>query len=276
MSQIDNFFSSLKSIGKALLLSRPLNRCHKAEGQRIIIMANGPSLVDNIREDMDVLRSYPTMAVNYAGLAPEFEALRPRFYILADPLFFVKDASENQTLLSRRLSKLSWKMTLFVPAGKSKKARALYPGVADIVTFNAVGFEGFRTLAHAAFRMGIGMPRPRNVLIPAIMMAMRMGYREIYLLGADHSWMKTLSVNDENEVVSIQPHFYAENRSEQEKVRHDYRSIPLYKIVESFAVAFRSYHQIAAYARCQHIDIYNATPGSFIDAFPRRRLKAGS
>lgn len=273
MSHIDNFFASLKSMGKALLLSRPLSRCPKAEGRRIIIMANGPSLADNLRNDMDVLCSTPTMAVNYAALAPEFEALRPRYYILADPLFFVKDASENQKLLSQRLGKLDWKMTLFVPAGKSKKARALYPGVAEIVTFNAVGFEGFEALTHMAFKAGIGMPRPRNVLIPAIMMAMRMGYREIFLLGADHSWMKTISVTDDNEVVSIQPHFYAENRSEQEKVRHDYRSIPLYKIVDSFAVAFRSYHQIAAYARRRHIDIYNATPGSFIDAFPRRGIK---
>lgn len=270
MSFIDNTFATIKSVGKAILLSRPLTKCPAPQGERIIIMANGPSLADNIRNDSDLLHSCPTMAVNYAALAPEFDQLRPRYYILADPLFFVMDASENQTLLSRRLSKLDWPMTLLVPAGKKKTARALYPGVADILTFNAVGFEGFAPLARAAFAAGIGMPRPRNVLIPAIMMAMRLGYKEIILLGADHSWMKTLSVNDDNEVVSIQPHFYAENRSEQEKVRHDYRNIPLYKIVESFAVAFRSYHQIADYARRRGVRIINATPGSFIDAFPRK------
>ena len=37
-------------------------------------------------------------------------------------------------------------------------------------------------------------------LIPSIMLGIWLGYREIYLLGADHTWTKTLSVDDDNRV----------------------------------------------------------------------------
>lgn len=41
-------------------------------------------------------------------------------------------------------------------------------------------------------------------------------------------------------------------------------------------IAFRSYWHIADYARSRGIEIINATPGSMIDAFPRRDSGIGS
>ena len=116
------------------------------------------------------------------------------------------------------------------------------------------------------------MPRPRNVLIPSIMAAIAMGFKEIYLTGADHSWMKTISVNDNNQVVSIQPHFYKDNDKELARVRTDYLHRPLHTILDSFRIAFASYHTIARFAATRGIRIVNSTPGSYIDAFPRAPL----
>ena len=158
-----------------------------------------------------------------------------------------------------------------MPVKYRKAARRLYGGV-EIATFNAVGIEGFAPLCRAAFRLGLAMPRPRNVLIPSIMLAIALGYKEIIITGADHTWMKTLSVTDENEVVSIQPHFYNDGAEEQQRIRHEYRNYRLHQIVESFAVAFKSYHDIANFAAASGVKIINATPGSFIDAFERGSL----
>ena len=116
------------------------------------------------------------------------------------------------------------------------------------------------------------MPRPRNVLIPSIMLAIAAGFKRIYIAGADHSWMKTISVNDNNEVVSIQPHFYKENEQEKKRVNTEYMHYPLHQIVYSFYVAFKSYFEIKAYADSIGTEIWNITPGSFIDAFPRKKL----
>ena len=273
MNTVDKFFASLKGLLKIALLSRPSTSLKgRAEGERIIIMANGPSLAQTIADHADTLKSTPTMAVNFAALAPEFTQSRPRYYVLADPHFFRTDiADENLSKLRGRINGADWHITLLVPVKYRKAARRLYGGV-EIATFNAVGIEGFAPLCRAAFRLGLAMPRPRNVLIPSIMLAIALGYKEIIITGADHTWMKTLSVTDENEVVSIQPHFYNDGAEEQQRIRHEYRNYRLHQIVESFAVAFKSYHDIANFAAASGVKIINATPGSFIDAFERGSL----
>lgn len=99
-----------------------------------------------------------------------------------------------------------------------------------------------------------------------------MGFKDIYIIGADHSWIKTLDVNENNEVVSIQPHFYKDNNEEHSRVASVYKNVRLHEILMSFHVAFKAYHQIAAYASAKGVNIYNSTPASYIDAFPRRPI----
>lgn len=99
------------------------------------------------------------------------------------------------------------------------------------------------------------------------------GYNEIYVTGADHSWMETLRVNDNNNVVSVQPHFYADSKAELKRSETEYKGYRLHDILQSFYIAFRSYHTLRRYADRKGINIYNSTPGSYIDAFQRKNLQ---
>ena len=135
--------------------------------------------------------------------------------------------------------------------------------------FNLTPIEGFKWLSHLFYSTGLGMPRPRNVLIPALMEGIRLGYSKIYICGADHSWTKTLDVDDENFVISIQPHFYEDNEEEHKRVKETYKGLRLHDVLGSMTIAFRSYWDIADYAHKEGVEIFNATPASMIDAFPR-------
>lgn len=266
--------SSVKSLVKIALYSRRCTiRKDADEKERIIILGNGPSLAGAIEHDLSKLQSSPSLAVNFAANAEEFQMLAPRYYVLADPHFFNGESDPNVKKLHDNINrKVTWKMTLFVPSMSRKAIRWLNNPNVDIEYFNPVGAEGFRWLTDFAYRTGRGMPRPRNVLIPAIMIAILLGYKEIYLAGADHSWMKTISVDEQNRVISVQPHFYKDNDAERERVTTTYMNYRLHDIVNSFYVAFKAYHEIAAYATTHGIHIYNSTPESFIDAFERRPL----
>lgn len=239
----------------------------------IIIMGNGPSLNDTISQHGDILKSTPTLAVNFAANAPQFTELRPRFYVLADPHFFIAVNDPNVMKLINNLSIVDWEMTLFIPFEAKKRGFNINNKNVKIEYFNFLAVEGFKWIENASYSSGRGMPRPRNVLIPAIMIAIKMGYKTIYITGADHSWTKTLSVNENNEVISIQPHFYKEDEQEEKRIRVDYLKHPLPKIIYSFYLAFNAYHKIQEYAKRKGINIYNSTPDSFIDAFPRKRLQ---
>ncbi len=240
--------------------------------ESIIIMGNGPSLADTISDHRDILLSHPLLAVNFAANTPEFFFLKPCYYVLADPYFFNTTDNPNLKKLTDNISRIDWEMTLFLPASTRKANIKLGNSHVTVKYFNPVGIEGFKCLENFVFSKGLGMPRPRNVLIPSIMIAIALGYKNIYITGADHSWTRTLSVNENNEVVSIQPHFYKDDEKEESRVKTEYLKYPLHQIIYSFYVAFKSYFTIERYARHRNVMIYNATPGSFIDAFERKQL----
>lgn len=236
----------------------------------LVILGNGPSLKTTLEQHAAVLESTPLMAVNFAANTPEFFALRPEFYVIADP-HFANTADTNVRKLFENFCKVEWPLTLLVPY--SIHLPEITNKNITVIRFPAVGIEGARWLRHLAISHRLGMPRPRNVMVCAIMCGIWLGFKEIYITGADHSWTRTLSVSDSNEVVTIQPHYYEEPSGEKERITSVYHDIRLHQILESFSIAFRAYHDIRDYADANSIRIYNATPGSFIDAFERRDLR---
>ncbi|MBD5225274.1 MAG: hypothetical protein HDS68_04815 [Bacteroidales bacterium] len=225
-----------------------------------------------MEEDISILQSADTLAVNFAANTKVFSRLKPKYYVLADPHFFSAGKDENVIRLMENLALTTWNMTLFVPVGSAVPVSIRSNRNISVVTFAMTWFESFSAIENFAFSRGWGMPRPRNVLIPSIMLGLRLGYKNIYIIGADHTWTTTLSVDEENHVVSVQPHFYTDDDKERKRVISIYRDIKLHEILESFSIAFKSYHRIKKYADHIGANVYNSTPGSFIDAFERKPL----
>lgn len=264
--------ATAKGALKIMLQSRPCRFGGKRrEGERLIIMGNGPSLADTMRRYPDVLKRNTLMAVNFAANAEEFYELRPRYYVLADPIFFSGGNDKVDLLMHNLTERVDWHMTLFVPMNQVGRVKAAGSSI-DVKGFNFIGAGGFGWFTRPAYRSGRAMPRPRNVLIPSIMIGMRLGFKEIYVAGADHSWTRTLDVDNQNRVVTVQPHFYKDDEAESRRVASVYRDIHMHDILLSFHIAFKAYFDIEKYARGEGVDIINVTPGSFIDAFRRGTL----
>ena len=265
---------SLASLLKVALMSRrPSPKGEAKEGSTLIIMGNGPSLREAMEKDADVMAANELMSVNFAPLTPEFFQLRPAYHVLADDVFFASPRQGNVAEMWKALQRVDWEMTLFMPVKYRRNRDLRYiPPEVSFKFFNLTPVGGWKWLSRMLYNAGLGMPRPRNVLVPSIMMGIREGFKKIILIGADHSWSKTLWVTDKNVVVSVQPHFYKDNEKERERVESLYKNIRLHQIYESFAIAFRSYFAVKDYAQSRGVEILNATPGSFIDAFARTQL----
>lgn len=265
--------ASLASFIKIPIMSRRPSPKSRDRKDTIIIMGNGPSLRDAMEQDRDVLMSYPRLAVNLSALTPDFRDLRPDYYILADIAFFLKEKTGKVPQLWEALRSVDWQMTLFLPATARKmpEVKSL-PANITLKFYNLTPAEGFRCVMHPLYDSGLAMPRPRNVLIPSIISSMREGFRKIVLIGADHNWSKTLWVTERNRVVSVQPHFYKDDDAELRRAEEIFKNVHIHDVYENYAIAFRSYFNVKAYADRRGVEILNATPGSFIDAFPRIRL----
>lgn len=277
MGFIKNLIDTVASFGKVLLISGRPSLAGESKHSRLIVMGNGPSLRDTIRDHGQILATSDSLAVNFAANAETFKILRPKLYVLADPHFFATDANgvssdSNVNALWERIGEVDWDMTLYLPCREKIPTLVKNNSHILIKRYNLTPGEGLKKPVHWLYRCGLAMPRPRNVLIASIMVALREGYRDIAIVGADHTWSRDLWVDDKNRVISVQKHFYKDNEKEFERVAKEYEGYHLHDILNSLTIAFRSYHMISAYAAALDARIVNCTPGSFIDAFPRAPL----
>ncbi len=274
-SVVTAFSDSLASLVKVVLMSRCPSPSRNRGDATLIVMGNGPSLRDAIDNHRGVLAAHDLLSVNFAPLTSDFFDLKPAMHLIADGLFFQKEKPGNVEEMWEALRRVDWNMVVYVPAQKKSFAELQsLPANVEVRYFNLTPASGWKWIVHKLYGAGLAMPRPRNVLVPSLMTAIREGYSRIVLTGADHSWSKTLWVTDNNRVVSVQPHFYRDNEKERDRVESLYKDIRLHQIYESFAIAFRSYFAVKEFADSRKVEIINATSGSFIDAFPRMSLES--
>jgi hypothetical protein len=109
------------------------------------------------------------------------------------------------------------------------------------------------------------MPCPLNVTNAAIFLMINMRYQDIYLLGADHSWLKEVHVSEQNEVIMGYEHFYGDT---------SYYKIDstLSQWLKTEVKTFESHDMLQRYAVSCDVNVYNSTKGSFIDAYSRKYL----
>lgn len=268
----EKLFLSVKSMVKILLES---GKCtvdaEERNGESLVIMGNGPSLKQTIEQDGEKLRQHPLMAVNYAIRSDEFFMLKPEYYTMIDPAFFNGYEREGnvRNLWKLMIERVDWPMTLFVPVKAKVPADLNRNGNLRVERINPIGVEGFEWLEDWTFRSGKGMPRPRNVLIGSLMVGLKLGYRKIFVVGADHTWTENLQVNGRNELCAVENHFYKEGDDDHAARASIYRGVRMHQMMYSLYVAFKSYFAIERYARKRGVEIINATPHSFIDAFER-------
>jgi len=268
---------TLKAL-KRYLLHR---RIPKAEGTRVIIAGNGPSLGTQLKTHLSILEKEPILCVNHFVDSPDFSLIKPRYYCMLDPNFFLTHLSEEREkkreITFENLNRLTtWDMDLFFPLLPGQiilenylTSPRLHMHICNI--FPGFTLPGIRNLV---YRTGFFMPPPQNVLIAAIFQAINMGYKEIYLLGAEHSWLQDLCVKENNLLYIVHRHF-----SGKTEFTPMYKAAPkntetfkVHELLGAFRRTFRSYWLLKEYAASRGTVIYNATPDSYIDAFERRDL----
>ncbi len=285
---IVNLIKSTASFSKVILLSKFRNILISGykSNDKCIILGNGPSLIKSVEKNKEILLKYDLVCVNNFVKSNLFEELKPRFYILSASVLFMDDKDLSELYINIRndifknlAEKTSWDIYLMIPftAKKCTKFQHLIYSCSSLkpIYFNQTPVEGFSFFNHLCFGKGIGMPRPHNILIPAIMNCIYLNYKEIYLLGADHSWLPEISVNERNEALVNQKHFYDEIESKPEKMQ-DYISRPrkLHEIIHKFYLTFKGYWEIKSFAEKQGVKIYNSSETSMIDAFDRIEIES--
>jgi len=280
---ITNLAQTFVSVIRIIFLTR-IKKFSKVQinYEDLLILANGPSLNSSIEKHLYFTKNKELLCVNFFPNTSYFENLKPRHYVISAPELWREDAIEPYQKLSSELfsnlaKKTNWQLFMWIPyqAKKYKNWRTHLNSNQNIKIsyYNPTPIEGFNWFKRLCFDLQLGMPRPHNVLIPSLMLAIKMGYKNIYIWGADHSWLKEISVDENNRVLVNQKHFYDENISKPQPMNKLKGTRKLHEVLQKFIYAFKGYFEIDYYAQKKGINIYNATPGSYIDAFKRYKME---
>ncbi len=248
-----------------------------------VILGNGPSLIQSIDNNLESLNDKDLVCVNFFPETSYYQQLKPKYYITGAPELWIENVSDDWKTARIKLfmtlkNKTDWELIFLIPsiARKQKDWQNILSANENIKIsfYNITAIEGYKWFRHLCFNADLGVPRPHNVITPALIMMLNYGYQNIYLLGADHSWLPDITVDNDNRVFTLHKHFYDKDTANPVPMRNlKMGERKLHEVLHKFYHTFAGYFIIRDYAISLKANIYNATPNSFIDAFERKEIQ---
>jgi hypothetical protein len=275
-------FFSLKNY-RLIQANKKIHNRHK--GQRCFILCNGPSVKN---QNIKHLRGEIVFSVSNGYLHPDFDYIKPRYHCIPQVTFIDDYSSKSKTNSTSHNFIMPYNEKL-VP----QKTYNTYPevvswlnkidtsiGNAEIFLsyqqFNLVkdnnlfkdrkchflcmGKNKFPFLNNIPDLSCIS-PSVQSVPIMSLMIAMYMGFKEIYLLGTDHDWF----------VKKEYSYFYGKGvtKLDLECVNNDKDLDLLLDEIPVIEKLFQQYRSVNKIAKANNIKIFNATNGGMLDEFKR-------
>lgn len=240
-----------------------------------MILGNGPSLNDSLANHLDFIKQSDIFCVNLFAISPFYTQLKPNNYLLLDDAFLDINHERASLAIKHLVADTTWAVNLYVPY-KFKKSHYFIENISKNSNlkpfyFNYVIFEGYDWLRFWIYKQELAMPQCQNVLVALLFRCINLGYEQIYLLGADHTWHETLRLNQDNKLILTDTHFYGQKDYDVGSTMPQNKSYLAAQFL-SLHKAFKGYEVLARYAKHQKTKIINASERSYVDVFEKIKL----
>lgn len=255
------------------VLSKNKELENKYKDKRCFLVGGGPS-VKNI--NLGTLKDEYTFVMGEFDNNPQFEVLNPKFYVISDSVYFTEGESDYWNKQFEKKDKTIKSSTnIFV----SLNART-YAEKYHLLTNHKIYYLGMQGIISENFsfntKLDRYLPWPKNSMLLSIMIAVYLGFEEIYLLGCEHNFLcfnigqgKAISYDyghkdsvteadiNNDEVVKKLAVPRDLTMTYEENIAHVYQLFKNYRLLYSKVKKLYP-----------NVKIYNATPNSFLDVFP--------
>ena len=236
----------------------------------ILLLGNGPSLsleLSNLNYD-----DYEFMVVNQFALSTYFNRLKPKNYIISDPMYFsdiLDSAKSTKQKLFSIFNEVNWDLSLYCRRDSTSYLKKYINN--DHISFveinSDIEISGFSFIKNSLIDRQLGFPSGRNVLNGALILLIWLGFKRIYLLGADHDMFKQFEVDKKSgKIYSVVKHFYTHEVSKRHIRPFEGK---LYDWLVAFGLMFKGYEEVYKYANHRNVQIINCTQKSFIQTFEK-------
>lgn len=213
----------------------------KFSGERCFIVANGPSL---LMEDLNKIKDEYTFGMNRIYMLFDRTNWRPTYYTVQDPTVL---RSCHGEIIQQVLGN---KTTVFIkPTGEPKYdiADAIYINMDYSKSFKR-SLPGFLSHTENIYTLNDGL----TSVYTSLQLAVLMGFKEIYLLGADCNY------SDDNT--------HIDQNSYPDKRMYDPRKCGMPPEMD---YTFKVYEVAKEYCDVHRINVMNATRGGKLEVFER-------
>ena len=249
----------------------------KIQPKRLCLLGNGPTF-NQIEEHLEALKGFDFCAVNLSVNTDIFFRIKPKMFVIVDMIFWQQPEKEVIKECWENIQKIDWDITICIPFNFPTSMKRTFEKnhFVKVRRYSNNVWQPELPMANRLkmwlYKRGWVSPDGTNVSIGAIYASILNGYKEINLLGLEHSWMKDIKVNDKNEVVLINRHYYGD----VEHVWRDYEGNPI-KLVDfltSQLQTFTGHLSLRSFADyLGDVRIINRTKGSYIDAYERETFE---
>jgi len=264
------------------ILNKNLEVKNIYSGKRCFIFGSGPSIKD---VDLNKFKDEHIFVVNEFDRHPQFKNLQHICYVLADACYFVdnKDTYFWERLKHKSDTANPDTTYFFHIKGKSLVDRE------RLFSKNKIYYLSSHGIISDHFDLNIDIdktiPWPKNSILSCLMIAVYLGFKEIYLLGCEHNFL-TLNVGIEQGQKKTLNHFFVNeelermtNMSEKEarekliarfhhwegheNFTYESKIAQILRLFKNYRLFYRKVRRLYP-----EIKIFNATPGSYLDVFP--------
>lgn len=231
-------------------------------GERGFIVCNGPSVK---AQDLLPLRDEVTLFVHSGYHHPDYDSIRPRYHCVAPAHFNHKLTRDDFVTWFHEMQGRIGPAELFLNAADEPIAREA--GLTEGRTIHYLDLRGPMEPApdRRLFDLTETIPEIQSVPIMCLMIMMYLGFKEIYLVGVEHSDWKSGSYK----------YFYEKSALDGKDESLDDEGRPITKNYQTFATMLNlwsQYRVLGEIARVNGVRIVNATAGGELDEYERADL----
>ena len=262
--------SSLTRPGELRLIrgNKKYKNIHK--GQRCFIIGNGPSLRT---VDLAKLKDEITFTVNQIPRMKDFPKIHTNYHIWTDENFYFQDFStpEGKELMDvmKAVNTEDNRPTVFYKTIARPMIKENH--LDEILNIDYI-MEGYRFRdPHLDLPMDRVICRFNTCVQYFILMAVYMGFSEIYLLGCDCTTILT-TIRSRMDTAEKMEYAYDCTPLELKRLKKQQTS-PLEMELKLYLELFQDYIKLNAYCENHGVKLYNATKGSILEGIKKVRIE---
>lgn len=229
-------------------------------GQAMFLLGTGPSLA---QVDLAPLAGRVTLGVNSFYRHPILAHWRPTYFAMMDGALFIN--GQLMTPFFDAVKSVLTETTFFLPSMFVEEIRK-HDWLPVERTFYVPMDGDFSDGPFSAVDMTM-LPATPNAIMFGLAMAIHLGASPIVLLGVDHDWLAAPFVGEANAT-----HFHAGPSYKFPALAAVADLVDYQDTAQYCARLWTAYDNLRAIAEAREITIVNASPGSFLDVFPRVEL----